>query len=125
MRAKAKLIAFTLVGVIAGTGLLVARPARARQVKELSTELRLRIRVQALTEQVHAAQVQLAQCRANAADLQARLDSVQLSSQAADLKIKREALESEIKKVLGASENDVVDWSTNPPTLKKRDSDGK
>lgn len=94
------------------------------QPQALSAELKLRIQVQQLTEQVHALQVQLAQCRAGAADVQARLDSVQLSGQSAELKLKHEALEAEIRRALGGGDDDLVDWSTNPPSLKKKPAPG-
>jgi hypothetical protein len=86
----------------------------------LPADLKLRIQVQQLTEQVHALQVQLAQCRANSADVQARLDSVQLSALGSEIRLKHDALDAEIKKALGGGDADIVDWTTNPPSLKKK-----
>jgi len=98
---------------------LLAGTVLVGQQKELSQDLKLRIQVQQLTEQVYSLKLQLAQCRASAADIQARYDSIQLSSQGSELKVKHEAMEAEIKKALGGTDSDTIDWTTDPPSLKK------
>lgn len=103
-----------LAACLATTASLSAEPP------SLSADLKLRIQVQQLTEQMHALQVQLAQCRASTADVQARLDSVQLSAQGSELKLKHDGLEAEIRRALGGGDADIVDWTTNPPSLKKK-----
>ena len=105
---------------------LAAAASLSAEPPGLSADLKLRIQVQQLTEQMHALQVQLAQCRAATADVQARLDSVQLSAQGSELKLKHEGLDTEIKRALGGGDADIVDWTTNPPSLKKKPAhDGK
>lgn len=89
------------------------------QPATMTTELALRVQVQQLTEQLHNAEVGFAQCNARASDLQAKLDSSVLTTQAADLNEKHAKLDAEIKKALGAKSDDTVDWTTSPPTLKK------
>lgn len=109
-----------LASCVAATASISAEPPG------LPADLKLRIQVQQLTEQMHALQVQLAQCRASASDIQARLDSVQLSAQGSELKLKHEGLDAEIKRALGGDDADIVDWTTNPPSLKKKPThDGK
>ena len=117
----AQTLAFAvLASCLAATASLSAEPPG------LPADLKLRIQMQQLTEQIHALQVQLAQCRATTADVQARLDSVQLSAQGSELKVKHEGLDEEIKRALGGGDADIVDWTTNPPSLKKKPThDGK
>ncbi len=117
MSIKQTLGVLSLMCVFVSGALIV----RAEDAKAVPSELQLRVQVQQLTEQLHASEVQFAQCRAQAADTQARLDSLQLTSQAADVKARHEALDIELRKALGAQDGDTVDYSTSPPSLKKKD----
>lgn len=82
-------------------------------VAVLSTELSLRAQVQQLTEQLHNVEIGLAQCKAS-------LDGANLTVQASELGSRHAQLDEEIKKALGGKPEDTVDWTTSPPSLKKK-----
>lgn len=88
--------------------------------KDLPEELKLRVQVQQQAEQIHQLEIASAQCSAQLADAQAKLASSFLTAQQGDLKAKREAIEKDLLKALGAKEGDTIDWTTTPPSLKKK-----
>lgn len=78
-----------------------------------------RIELQRLKDQLFASQVDAARCHASLADVTARLDSGTLTQRGEQLKAEREALEKELIKSLGGGEGDSIDWTTDPPSLKR------
>lgn len=90
------------------------------QEPKFSSDLAQRVQIQKLLEEVQQLRIQVASCRANLADVQAKFDSSFLSNQNQDLKSKHEQLEAEIRKSLGGKEGDTIDWTTDPPTLVKK-----
>lgn len=111
------------LGVVIILGTLAAAVVAGDQEKPaagLTQEQALRAKVQVLSEELAEMQKTFAQCRADASAVQAKLDSVVLTVQNQDLKRAHDALEAEIKKALGGNDADAVDWSTSPPTLKKK-----
>lgn len=101
--------------------LLVAVGAAAVQEKSLTTEHRLKAEVALLKNQLFQVRVENAQCRAALADATARIDSTVLTEESQRLQKERESLETELREALGASDDEVLDWTTSPPSLKKKD----
>jgi hypothetical protein len=87
-------------------------------VATLTTDQRQRAELQQVRDQLLAARIDGARCRAQQADVTAQLDGVRLTAEQIALKASRAALESELLLALGAKPGDVVDWTTTPPTLK-------
>lgn len=96
--------------------LLIAATVSAQSV---TPEQSARAELQIVKEQLFQATVQVAQLKAQLADMQAKYDQVTLSSQGAQLKAEHDALDIEMKKTLGGGDADIVDWTTTPPSLKK------
>lgn len=92
----------------------------ARAQAPLSEVLRLKAENQQLFEKLHLTEIQFAQCRANAAETQAKLDSAVLTVQADNLKNNKTALDKELLKAYDGHDGDTIDWSTDPPSLKKK-----
>ncbi len=71
----------------------------AAALAALPTELALRAALQQAQEQVIEAQVKAAQCQAY---------------------VSRMRVEGDLRKALGASETDEIDWTTTPPSIKSK-----
>lgn len=88
--------------------------------EKLSTDLANQVKIQQLREELQETRIAVAQCRASLADVQAKFDSSFLSTQNQTLKPEHDRLDGELRKSLGAGPNDEVDWSKDPPVLKKK-----
>jgi uncharacterized protein YlxW (UPF0749 family) len=88
--------------------------------EKTSTELARRVQMQQLREELQQTRIAVAQCRASLADAQAKVDSGYLTTQNQELKSEHDRLDGELRKLLGAGPGDEIDWSKDPPTLKKK-----
>jgi len=87
--------------------------------QSLSTEQTTEAIIHQLKSQVLGLQVENAQLRAALADAQAKLASITLTEQRGTLLKERGELEKALVPALGGKEGDTIDWTTDPPSLKK------
>lgn len=96
-----------------------AKPPLPKDVQQQVTIYQLKIRL--LDAERRAAQLatMLLQQQPDLAAALAPLAQDGLNERLAKIDVERESVEKLLKATLGGTDNDTIDWSTDPPTLKK------
>lgn len=90
------------------------------QEQTLPETLALKARIYQLEQELFQTQEVFARCEAGRANIKTQLDSVLLTSEAQRLASQRSELERALLEAFGGADGDSVDWSTSPPSLKRK-----